>query len=146
MFYCPTNFAFHRLFPNAGSKIITELGSLEDSPCLERDKLSNRRFHYRPFHRISNNNRQLSFGALPNQNHFASIIYNNRPGGQDVHPCGETAMPPARQTSKGKSNTMGDRSPKSNQKKSNQKQAKTSSADQKKKQAVAAKQAAGKKK
>src|SRR5208282_4269109 len=33
MFYCPTNFAFHRLFPNAGSKIITEPGSLEDSPC-----------------------------------------------------------------------------------------------------------------
>src|SRR5208283_5098356 len=43
MFYCPTNFAFHRLFPNIGSKIITEPGSLEDSPCLERDKLSNRR-------------------------------------------------------------------------------------------------------
>ena len=42
MFYCPTNFTFQRLFPNAGSKIITELSSLEDSPCLERDKLSNR--------------------------------------------------------------------------------------------------------
>jgi hypothetical protein len=42
MFYCPTNFAFHRLFPNAGFKIITEPSSLEDSPCLERDKLSNR--------------------------------------------------------------------------------------------------------
>ncbi len=34
--------AFHRLFPNIGFKIITEPGSLEDSPCLERDKLSNR--------------------------------------------------------------------------------------------------------
>jgi hypothetical protein len=41
---------------------------------------------------------------------------------------------------------MGDRSPKSNQKKSTQKQSKASSADQKKKQAVAAKQAAGNKK
>ncbi len=41
---------------------------------------------------------------------------------------------------------MGDRSPKSNQKKSNQKQAKTNSADQKKRQAVADKQAAGKNK
>ncbi|MGD0252376.1 MAG: hypothetical protein ABSC01_06725 [Verrucomicrobiota bacterium] len=41
---------------------------------------------------------------------------------------------------------MGDRSPKSNQKKSNQKQAKANSTDQMKKQAVADKQAAGKKK
>jgi hypothetical protein len=41
---------------------------------------------------------------------------------------------------------MGDKSPKSNQKKSSQKHAKTSSANQKKSQAVAAKQAAGKKK
>lgn len=40
---------------------------------------------------------------------------------------------------------MGDKSPKSNQKKSTQKLAKAHSADQKKKQAVAAKQAAGKK-
>jgi hypothetical protein len=40
---------------------------------------------------------------------------------------------------------MGDRSPKSNQKMSTQKQAKIHSAEQKKKQAVAAKQAAGKK-
>jgi hypothetical protein len=40
---------------------------------------------------------------------------------------------------------MGDRSPKSNQKRSSQKQAKANSTDQRKKQAVAAKQAAGKK-
>ena len=40
---------------------------------------------------------------------------------------------------------MGDRSPKSNQKKSTQKQAKTHSAEQQKKQAIAAKQVAGKK-
>ncbi|MGD1089957.1 MAG: hypothetical protein ABR955_14720 [Verrucomicrobiota bacterium] len=40
---------------------------------------------------------------------------------------------------------MGDRSPKSNQKKFSQKQAKASSADQKKKEAVAAKQSAGNK-
>ncbi len=42
--------------------------------------------------------------------------------------------------------TMGDKSPKSNQKKSSQKQVKTSSANQQKKLAVAAKQTAGKKK
>jgi len=41
---------------------------------------------------------------------------------------------------------MGDKSPKSNRKKSTQKQAQASRADQKKKQAVAAKQAAGLKK
>ena len=41
---------------------------------------------------------------------------------------------------------MGDKSPKANQKKSTQKQAQIRSADQKKKQAVAAKQAAPKKK
>jgi hypothetical protein len=40
---------------------------------------------------------------------------------------------------------MGDRSPKSNQKKSNQKQSKANAADQKKQQAVAAKQANAKK-
>jgi hypothetical protein len=54
-------------------------------------------------------------------------------------------MPQASQLIKGKSNTMGDRSPKSNQKKSNQKQAKASSADQKKNQALAAQKSAGKK-
>jgi hypothetical protein len=41
---------------------------------------------------------------------------------------------------------MGDKSPKSNQKKSSQKQAKASNADQIKRQASAAKQAAGNKK
>ena len=41
---------------------------------------------------------------------------------------------------------MGDRSPKSNQKKTTQKQSKANSADQKKKEAVFAKQSANKKK
>jgi hypothetical protein len=41
---------------------------------------------------------------------------------------------------------MGDKSPKSNQKKSSQKHAKASSASQKKQHAIAAKQAVGKKK
>lgn len=44
-----------------------------------------------------------------------------------------------------KNKIMGDKSPKSNQKKSSQKQAKVSSADQKKSAAVAAKSAAAKK-
>ena len=42
-------------------------------------------------------------------------------------------------------NIMGDKSPKSNQKKVTQKQTQAQSAEQKKKQAAAAKQAAGKK-
>ena len=41
---------------------------------------------------------------------------------------------------------MGDKSPKANQKKTSQNQVKASSADQKKKQALANKQSAGKKK
>jgi hypothetical protein len=109
---------------------LTDAPTIADSPALA----------------ITIGNYLLATGARPRQNHFASIIYNPRPGGHAVHPCGETAMPQASQPSKGKSNTMGDRSPKSNQKKSNQKQAKTSSADQKKKQAAAAKQSAAKKK
>jgi hypothetical protein len=60
-------------------------------------------------------------------------------------PCGENNMPQASQPAE-KIKVMGDKSPKSNQKKSSQKQAKASSADQNKKSAVAAKQAAGKKK
>jgi len=44
------------------------------------------------------------------------------------------------------SKIMGDKSPKSNQKKSTQKQTKTQSVEQRKKQAIAAKQSAGKKK
>jgi hypothetical protein len=36
---CPgLNFALTRLFPFIGFQIITEPGSLEDFPCLERDK------------------------------------------------------------------------------------------------------------
>lgn len=54
-------------------------------------------------------------------------------------------MPQASQPAE-KEKIMGDKSPKSNQKKSTQKQSKVNSADQKKKQAVVAKQAAGKKK
>jgi hypothetical protein len=42
-------------------------------------------------------------------------------------------------------NIMGDRSPKSNQKKSNQKQTKANSAEQSRKQALAAKQSVNKK-
>ena len=34
------SFPFPRLFPNVGFKIITELSSPEDLPCLEIDKLS----------------------------------------------------------------------------------------------------------
>ena len=76
---------------------------------------------------------------------FASAIYNHRAGGHHVTTFGENFMPQASQrTSTIK--IMGDKSPKSNQKKSSQKQAKTSSANQKKNAAVAAQSAAGKKK
>jgi hypothetical protein len=72
-----------------------------------------------------------------------SIVYNGSPGGHDMGPFGETDMPQVSQPQK-KAKHMGDRSPKSNQKKTSQKQARASSADQKKKSAIAAKQAAGK--
>ena len=57
--------------------------------------------------------------------------------------CGET-LPAVGQSTCGNNNIMGDRSPKSNQKKSSQKQSKTNSAEQKKKDAAAAKQAPAK--
>ena len=75
---------------------------------------------------------------------FASIIYNDRNGGHDGHPCGETNHA-AGELNAEPSNIMGDKSPKSNQKKSSQKQAIASSADQKKKAAAAAKSVAAKK-
>jgi hypothetical protein len=59
-------------------------------------------------------------------------------------PFGETDMPQVNEPAE-ESQNMGDKSPKSNQKKFSQKQAMAISADQKKKQAVADKQAAGKK-
>jgi len=73
-----------------------------------------------------------------------SIIYNDHPARQDEGPSGETDMPQVINPRK-KNKIMGDRSPKSNQKKTNQKQALANSADQKKKAAEAAKSAALKK-
>jgi hypothetical protein len=55
------------------------------------------------------------------------------------------ARRPVKHAEKKRNKIMGDRSPKSNQKKSSQKTALASSASSKKAQAVAAKQAAGKK-
>jgi hypothetical protein len=75
---------------------------------------------------------------------LASIIYNTRPAGHHQRPFGETDMPQVNQPAEESKNIMGDRSPKSNQKKSSQKQAMANRADQQKKQAVAAKQSAGK--
>jgi hypothetical protein len=66
-------------------------------------------------------------------------------------PAGRVGFPAEKLTCRGRvsvQNTikiMGDKSPKSNQKKSTQKQAQAASAEQKKKQILAAKQAAGKK-
>jgi hypothetical protein len=60
--------------------------------------------------------------------------------------AGETDIPARNTTQSRKTKHMGDRSPKSNQKKSNQKQDKNNASNQKKQQATAAKQSAGKKK
>ena len=99
MYYCPTNLTFYRLFPNIGFKIITETSSLEDSPCLERDKLSNRRRQHDRFRRNGNNYRQLSFPGdrrlWPDD--FESLIYNDHPAKHDGHPSGETDMPQVNQ-------------------------------------------------
>lgn len=84
--------------------------------------------------------------SVVHRRHGASSIYNGRPAAHDSLPSGETDMPQVNQPQK-IINVMGDKSPKSNQKKSSQKDAKTSSANQKKSAAVAAKQAnTGKKK
>jgi len=55
MFNCPgPDLALTRLFPFVGFQIITEPGSLEDLPCLERDKRSIRHNHADRFRGDSN--------------------------------------------------------------------------------------------
>jgi len=66
--------------------------------------------------------------------------------GTTIHLPAEKLLIPQVSQLETKLNIMGDRDPKSNQKKSTQKQSKASTADQQKKQAVFAKQAANKKK
>lgn len=78
-------------------------------------------------------------------NEFPSIIYNVRSRHQGAPPFGETNIPKVSQPAE-ENKTMGDKSPKSNQKKTSQKQAQQSSADKQKQQALAAKSAAAKKK
>ena len=78
-------------------------------------------------------------------NDFASVIYFDRDWPHAAVPFGETNHA-AGESIPQKNKIMGDKSPKSNQKKSTQKQSKVSSADLKKKQAVAAKSAASSKK
>jgi hypothetical protein len=73
-----------------------------------------------------------------------SVIYKRLSFRDYVLSFGETTMPKGHQTIE-PSKIMGDKSPKSTQKKSTQKQVKVASVAQKKKQATAAKQAAGKK-
>ncbi len=59
MFYCTRlDFAFTRLFPIIGFQIITETSSLEDLPCLERDKHSIRLNHCDRFPPLGNNYRR----------------------------------------------------------------------------------------
>ena len=62
-----------------------------------------------------------------------------------LFPSANLFMPQVSQPQKKDKNIMGDKSPKSNQKKSSQKQAVANSANQKKNQAIAAKSAAAKK-
>jgi hypothetical protein len=75
----------------------------------------------------------------PNSMFFASVIYNGHYGKQDTLSSGETKHAAGESTRRRKINIMGDKNPKSNQKKSSQKQSKANSASQKKKAAVAAK-------
>jgi hypothetical protein len=77
---------------------------------------------------------------------------NSRPSFTITGPAGRIRLPAEKLSCRRQVNPrkktkhMGDKSPKANQKKSTQKQAQVSIADQKKKQALAAKQAAPKKK
>ena len=80
----------------------------------------------------------------PLQIEFTNEIYNGRFTAHHDPACGETSMPQASQAQQ-QIKVMGDKSPKSNQKKVSQKQASTSSAAQKKAAAVASKQVADKK-
>ena len=73
-------------------------------------------------------------------------VYNCPRAAQDAAGCGETYMPRAGQSAEHKIKVMGDKSPKSTQKKSSQKQAKASSAADKKQAAAVSKAGVGKKK
>ena len=77
---------------------------------------------------------------------FASSIYKHCSSPHDASPFGETNHAAGESIPLKKIKLMGDKSPKSNQKKSSQKQTKASNADQQKKQALAAKSAANNKK
>jgi hypothetical protein len=68
--------------------------------------------------------------------------HSDRASGRNFHAVGYSTC----RNKKKRNNIMGDRSPKSNQKKSSQKQAKANNASHSKAQAIAAKQSAGKKK
>jgi len=101
MFNCPTNLTFYRLFPNIGFKIITETSSLEDSPCLERDKLSNRHLQHDRFRWNGNNYRQLLSRPSALAGDLASVIYIDHPAKHDERPSGETDMPQVNQPVEG---------------------------------------------
>jgi hypothetical protein len=74
MFYCPTNTALTRLFPNFGFQIITEPSSLEDLPCHGTDKLSNSEASISiPFE----NARKIRECAR-GENHFAFLLFFRR--------------------------------------------------------------------
>lgn len=93
---------------------------------------------------------QCGFGperreVIPIADQLASTLHNDSLRPRAAPSGGETDMPRLRQSAQ-QIKVMGDKSPKSNQKKSSQKQAKASSADQKKQQAAASKSAATKKK
>jgi hypothetical protein len=75
-----------------------------------------------------------------------SVVYKEVFKGILAFPPEKLIMPQASKTTYERQTIMGDKSPKSVQKKSTQKQTRTSNTNLKKKQAVAAKQAAGKKK
>jgi hypothetical protein len=87
----------------------------------------------------------LHHGPAQAENEITCTIYITPPCHHGAPPFGETNMPEASQPAE-ENKTMGDKSPKSNQKKSSQKQAQQTSADKQRQQALAAKAAAAKKK
>jgi hypothetical protein len=83
--------------------------------------------------------------AVRTRTEIESIIYNHGLAKHNDLAFGETNIPQVSQPAE-KTNLMGDKSPKANQKKSSQKQSQANSANEQKKKALFAKQAAGKKK
>src|ERR1700722_13354047 len=108
MFNCPRlTVSFTRLFPNFGFKIITELSSPEDLPCLESDKLSTRPLHHAPFPGNSNAFFATIFAESTQASAPKHIASQNQPAFEPsfhqpphpLHPSCDHKPPPVRGSS-----------------------------------------------